>query len=180
MQLSTISGRAISPVAPQISDFVIEDIAHALSNLCRFAGHVRTFYSVAQHSVLVSHAVPHELALWGLLHDASEAYLVDIPTPVKATVPLGGYRTVEALMQRTIYQAFGLSGDEPAAVELADMQLLLLEAEALLHADSAARITATAPPGLPLPPITITPVDPARAKAGFLRRFAVLTEGRRA
>ncbi|MGE0445656.1 MAG: phosphohydrolase [Vicinamibacterales bacterium] len=178
MHLQTISGHAFSPLAPTVADIRLEDIAHALAHLCRFGGHVRTFYSVAQHAVLVSHVVPPDLALWGLLHDASEAYLVDLPTPVKATAALAGYRGVEALLQRTVYQAFGLVGEEPDALHVADEQLLLLEAGALLHPAAAARLLAAAPADLALPPIAINPVDPARAKAGFLRRFYTLRGGR--
>ena len=80
---------------PNPDDIRIEDIAHALSNQCRFAGHAREFYSVAEHSVHVSQLCLPEHALWGLLHDASEAYLVDLPRPLKllpefAAVPGGG------------------------------------------------------------------------------------------
>ncbi|MGE3509779.1 MAG: hypothetical protein AB7N65_12940 [Vicinamibacterales bacterium] len=178
MLLQTFSGRTFAPLAPTTTDVALEDIAHALSHLCRFGGHVRTFYSVAQHAVLVSHALPPEFALWGLLHDASEAYLVDLPTPVKVTGPLAGYRGVETLIQRTIYQAFGLSGEEPAAVHVADLQLLVLEARALLHPDGAARVAADAPADLVLPPIRIEPVAPARAKHGFLARFEALDAAR--
>ena len=178
MHLQTFTGRQVAPLAPKASDIVIEDIAHALSHLCRFGGHVRTFYSVAQHSVLVSRALPRELALWGLLHDGSEAYLVDLPTPVKSAGPLTGYRAIEALLQRTIYQAFGLAGDEPVEVHHADQALLVLEARALFAAPAAERIAAPMPPTLTLPKLTITPVDPVRAKAGFLKRFEELTAGR--
>ena len=176
MHLQTFTGRRFSPLAPKVSDIVIEDIAHALSHLCRFGGHVQSFYSVAQHAVLVSHAVPPEVALWGLLHDGSEAYLVDVPSPLKRTAAMRGYVAVEALMQRTVYQAFGLEGEEPEAVHDADEGLLLLEAEALLPGGPgpwADEIRARR--GHRLPNLTIQPVAPARAKAGFLRRFAALT-----
>lgn len=178
MHLQTFTGRQVAPLAPRVSDIAIEDIAHALSHLCRFGGHVRTFYSVAQHSVLVSHALPTELALWGLLHDASEAYLVDLPTPIKSAGPLSGYRGIESLLQRTIYQAFGLAGDEPVQVHDADQALLVLEARALFAPAAAERITASTRAGLALPSMQITPVDPAQAKAGFLKRFNVLTAAR--
>lgn len=180
MHLLTSSGRAFSPLAPKSADIVIEDIAHALSHQCRFGGHSKAFYSVAQHSVLVSHAVPAQYALWALLHDASEAYLVDVPTPLKVTDALKGYRAVEAVVQRTIYQRFGLVGDEPAAVHAADRALLILEAEALFTppAPWAASLRATfTQDGAALPALAIQPVDSARAKAGFLKRFAALTTG---
>src|ERR1017187_10636100 len=77
--ITTFSGIHFWPLLPNPADIRIEDIAHALSNQCRFAGHAREFYSVAEHSVRVSQLCPPEDALWGLLHDASEAYLTDVP-----------------------------------------------------------------------------------------------------
>lgn len=85
--IQTYSGRAFYPLAPYPQDVCIEDIAHALSQLCRFGGHCRRFYSVAEHSVLLSRVVVPEFQLWALLHDASEAYLVDVPRPIKKQLP---------------------------------------------------------------------------------------------
>lgn len=69
--IATFTGGVFFPLAPRVEDVRISDIAHALSMLCRFAGHTRGFYSVAQHSVLVSRLCSQQDALWGLLHDAS-------------------------------------------------------------------------------------------------------------
>lgn len=178
MTLQTYSGLEIRPLQPRVEDFTIEDIAHGLSHACRFAGQVRTFYSVAQHSVLVSHALPTSLALWGLLHDASEAYLSDVPAPVKVTDALAGYRAIEALLQRTVYQAFGLTGEEPSELRDADLALRILEARALMTPEAAARIAGHEPEGLVLPPFTIRPWTSMAAKAAFLQRFQQLTGGR--
>ena len=76
--MQTYTGERFWPLDPRIEDIHIRDISMALGKLCRYGGHTIFFYSVAEHSVLVSEYVPEEYALWGLLHDASEAYLSDI------------------------------------------------------------------------------------------------------
>ena len=88
--MQTHSGIQFWPLDPRPEDILIEDIAHALSNQCRFAGHCCFHYSVAQHSVLVSENVPAQDAMWGLLHDAGEAYLVDLPRLRSSTIPNWG------------------------------------------------------------------------------------------
>lgn len=173
MLLQTFSGRALNPLAPRAEDLAIEDIAHALALQCRFGGHVRGFYSVAQHSFLVSQVVPLADALWALLHDASEAYLMDLPTPVKETGPLAGYRGVEAQLQQTIYQRFGLTGAEPASVAEADLAVLLAEVDALCLQPAA---WDSLRGRVPVPPIKVQPwSSPALAEYAFLKRFGELT-----
>lgn len=81
--IQTYTGRMVWPLAPHADDIAIEDIAHALALKCRYGGHSREFFSVAQHSVMVSHMVPECDAIWGLLHDAGEAYLPDVVRPIK-------------------------------------------------------------------------------------------------
>ena len=79
--IQTYTGKKFFPMNPKTEDLDIIDIAHALSMKCRFVGHTKQFYSVAQHSVIVSWncSNPH----LGLLHDAAEAYLPDVPAPIK-------------------------------------------------------------------------------------------------
>jgi len=81
--LPTCTGRRVNILNPRPEDIDIEDIAQALSHTCRFAGHVPAFYSVAQHSLLASELLDARTALWGLLHDAAEAYLHDLTRPLK-------------------------------------------------------------------------------------------------
>lgn len=113
--IETYSGVRFCPLAPEVSKIRIHDIAHALSNQCRFSGHVRHFYSVAEHSVRVSRLlekrVPKNRRIWlkGLLHDASEAYLVDLPTPLKANGKIGEeYREAEGRLMALIWERFAL------------------------------------------------------------------------
>lgn len=109
--LQTYSGRMFWPLGPRPEDVHIEDIAHALSHLCRFGGHATEFYSVAQHSILVSRLVPYEYALAGLLHDAAEAYVGDMVRPLKEAGVLHEYRRIEERVSRAIAERFGLPWD---------------------------------------------------------------------
>src|SRR5437868_2917508 len=116
--MQTSSGVAYYPLDPLPGDINIEDIAHALSNLCRFGGHCRRFYSVAEHSILVSRVVPRQHALQGLLHDATEAYMVDVPRPLK--VELDNYARIEDLNWRCIAAVFGVPYEMHESVKRAD------------------------------------------------------------
>lgn len=130
--IQTYTGKQFWPLNPSVNDIDIEDIAHALSNQCRFAGHCEKFYSVAQHSVLVSHFCDADDALWGLLHDASEAYLVDMCRPVKRCDVMQGYRDAEKRLMRAICVRFGLPIEEPLSVGRADNALLRAEQRDLM------------------------------------------------
>lgn len=166
--IQTFTGRKFYPVAPRAADVAIEDIAHALSLLCRFNGHCAAFYSVAEHSVRVAAALPRELRLWGLLHDAAEAYLGDVPRPLKRN--LTAFTTAEERLLEVIAARYRLAWPMPAAVALADDRLLATEARDLM-----------APPpepwGLTAEPLPdrIAPWGPAEAEARFLEAFAELT-----
>lgn len=124
--MQTFTGIKFWPMDPRAEEVDILDIAHSLSMQCRYAGHCRKFYSVAEHSVLLARWVrgkaDAETALWGLLHDASEAYLVDVPRPVKPY--LDGYRDAEALVMRRVCDKFGLPHAMPAIVHEADERIL--------------------------------------------------------
>lgn len=128
--IQTYTGRAFWPLDPNSEDVAIEDIAHALALQCRFSGHTKWPYSVAQHSVLVSLAVPVEHALVGLLHDAAEAYLVDLPRPLKRSIP--DYKVAETRVWAAIAERFGLPLEIPAEVHHADNVLLATEKRDLM------------------------------------------------
>ncbi len=167
--IQTHSGRQFWPLQPSPEHFDIQDIAHSLSLLCRFNGHCRAFYSVAEHSLRVSRACPPEHALWGLLHDLAEAYFGDIPTPVKEQFP-----DIEAMERRLLAAAalrFDLPWPMPVAVEHADAVLLVTEARDLMGDPPADW-------GLSATPLeeTIHPLTPLEAKAAFLAHFEMLDQ----
>jgi uncharacterized protein len=145
---------------------VIEDIAHALSNISRFTGHSSDFYSVAQHSIYVSKNVPEEDALWGLLHDASEAYAGDVNKPLKNKLG-DSYRDIEAKIHRQIAKAFKLPGSIPMSVHLADMRLLLTEKRDLF----TTTMSWDGYVGIEPFNFKIKPWTPKVAKRKFLERF---------
>jgi hypothetical protein len=168
----TATGRQFWPLDPRPEEIHIEDIAHALAHQCRFGGHCRFFYSVAQHSVLVSHAVPDRLSLWGLLHDAAEAYLVDLPRPIKRYSDLGyTYRVIEAQLMSAICRRFGLPIVEPSEVKRADDVLLMTEKRDVMP-ESQWEWRETAEP------LTerIVPWNPGIAREAFLCRFDEIAE----
>lgn len=109
--MQTASGRKFWPIDPRPEDVFIDDIAASLSKQCRFAGHCLRFYSVAQHCCIVHDlAISRDakrLALAALLHDAAEAYAVDVPRPLKPF--LAGYADIERALERCIETAFGLT-----------------------------------------------------------------------
>ncbi len=115
---------------PRLGDIYIDDIAWALSYTCRFGGHCRRFYSVAQHSVLVARACPPELRLQGLLHDAAEAYLGDVTSPLKCLLP--AYAGLEERLMKLIAKRFGLPWPFDDEVKRIDMGLLATEKRELL------------------------------------------------
>jgi uncharacterized protein len=170
--IQTFSGRRFSPIKPNPDAIVIQDIAQALSNICRFTGHC-SFYSVAQHSVLVSYICNQENALYGLLHDASEAYCQDIASPIKKTTEFSQYRKIEERLRLAVCKRFNLPETEPADVKKADLLLLATEARDLmspLHSDWVLKYR-------PLP-FKIEPLLPADAKKLFMDRFNELFTAR--
>lgn len=135
--MQTYTGRRFYPLDPQPEDVDPADIAHALSMVCRYGGHVHRFYSVAEHCVHLSHAVAPEHALWALLHDATEAYVGDMVRPLKRHI--GQYQLIEARLRFIIAERFALpprsglmKGQMPDEVKDADNRILLDERAALM------------------------------------------------
>jgi hypothetical protein len=169
--IATHSGRKFWPLDPRPEEVSIGDVAHALSNLCRFGGHSVRFYSVAEHSVLVSYQVPPEHQLTALLHDAPEAYVADVPRPLKKD--LANYAEIEALVWRAVAARFGLPEELPEIVKMADDAVLAAEIRwgIMPHLDYRKYGN---------PPNECLPVgqDPWRAKLSFMARFEELTRVR--
>jgi len=165
--IQTFSGRKFHSLDPRPDDIFTEDIAHSLANLCRFNGHCLKYYSVAEHSVRVSRMLPDEFKLWGLLHDASEAYLTDLPRPVKRR--LAEFNEIEERLQAAIAVRFELPWPMPDQVKHADNVLLATEARDLM----------AAPPepwnlGVDPLPETIVPMLPGDACRAFLDEYSFL------
>ena len=168
--IGTFSGLRFWPLDPDPAKILIDDVAHALAHQCRFGGHASRFYSVAEHSVHVSKLCPPEHALWGLLHDASEAYLVDLPRPLKRLPEFAVYREAERRLQRAVAVRFGLPPYQPASVAEADDTMLWIEAHPLLGSMPVAAVRSTRPP------FEITdPLLPVKAERLFLGRFKELS-----
>jgi uncharacterized protein len=168
--IQTSKGRQFWPFDPRVGDFDIEEIAHALSNLCRFGGHCSEFYSVAQHSALVSDLLPPEHKLAGLMHDAAEAYIVDIPRPIKYSLP--GYLEAEHKIESVLAEQYGLQYPWHLAVKEADNIALMTEARDLMHKKPMEWGIAESPH-----PDEIWPVSPYIAELRFLTKWRELTRG---
>ena len=165
----TATGRQYWPLDPHPADVCLTDIAASLAKQCRFAGHVRTHYSVAEHSVLVSQVVPREHALQALMHDATEAYCVDIPRPLKRG--LGSvYADIEELNWLAICEHFNIESQMHPCVKRADDAVLMAERDALC-AQSGPKWSVDAEPA----DVVINGFDWPLAQFMFLRRFRELT-----
>jgi hypothetical protein len=159
----------VLPDEPASDEIDPVDIAHALSLLCRYGGHVDRFYSVAEHCVLMSNAVAPEHALAALLHDATEAYVCDVPRPLKAY--LDAYRAIEDQVWAAIAIRFGLALELPAEVKQADTRILLNERAALMSRAERWPIDDTHEPL----DVTISGWEPAVAELAYGVRLVELT-----
>jgi len=169
--VQTYTGKKVYPLNPKSEDIDINDIAHSLSMICRFTGHVKNFYSVANHSILTSYVCNQEDRLSALLHDCSEFLLTDLCRPLKQSGGFDNYLAYEKTLQSIIYRKFGLKEETPPSVKKADNVLLATEARDLMT---------TLLPGWnfsekPLP-FKIIPMTQPEAEKLFLERFYELTD----
>lgn len=180
--ITTFSGIEFDLLNPTPNMIDVVDIAHHLSQVCRWAGAPTCFWSVAQHSVMVSMIVPEELQLWGLLHDAAEAYIGDITRPLKNLLP--EIREIETRIMRVIANRFNLEWPEPSALSTYDDQCIRYEAETIMrwHGGQFAgrgkdftHIDAMTPEQLRrLPAHILRPMNPNSAEVLFALRFQEL------
>lgn len=128
--MQSYTGRQMWPLALTPDQVHLEDIAHALALKVRFNGHCKWHYSIAQHSVLVSMLVPTADAIEGLMHDAAEAYLADIPRPVKPMIK--EWKALEHRVEAAIAKRFGYRFPYPDSVKIADNAMVLTERKAIM------------------------------------------------
>lgn len=171
--VKTFTGRAFWPLDPRPDEVHIADIAHSLSQQSRWGGHGRRFYSVAEHSVLLARAVAKEHRLAALMHDAAEAYLVDLPRPVKRSMP--DYTVAETAVWLAICARFGISPEVPAAVCSADDRLLTDEDD-----QNMAPLQSSVSPSYRSVPLGVELRfwSPVEAEMQFMAEFDFLTGGR--
>ncbi len=172
--IQTHTGKAFDLLNPSPDDICIEDIAHALSMICRFNGHCHNFYSVAEHSILVSFCVHGSLALEGLLHDAAEAYIGDMVSPLKNSIPLEPYREIEHDVRYVISEKFGLATSVPRAVKEVDQRMLATERDQLMGAEVKPWFAYE----IQIYEIDIACHDSRTAKQKFLVRFRELEQSK--
>jgi len=174
----TLKGNAFPIFDPRPSDIDIEEIAHTLAMQCRFNGHIKHFYSIAQHSVLVSKLLeewkhPVEIVFEGLMHDAAEAYVGDVISPIKRSIP--AFSDVEHMTWVAIADRYNLPHVQSPVVGKADIAMLLVEKRDLCAPEPLSW-------GIsyegPLPVRRIKELGWKDAKAMFLKRFAELTAKR--
>lgn len=170
----TYCGVKFYPLDPRAEDVRVEDIAHALSNICRFTGHTTQFYSVAEHCVRASRLVGGDrwAKLYTILHDASEAYLCDVARPIKPH--LAGYRELEEKLQHVIHQALMPVGAPPAR----DYHHLVKHVDTVMLCTEGQQLTTTKCKGWDfhteewaLTDYKIAPWSPTQAKGWFLREY---------
>lgn len=180
--MTTYTGRRVNPSTMQPKDVDMRDIAHALSNMCRFGGHCPQFYSVAEHSVYVAfcaRAENREQRLAAFAHDFSEAYIVDVPRPIKKQRNMEGYREIEHRLSQVIYAHLGIldvamSDEAQEMIHRADEEVLHAEASQFFGSESGDWQLSEAPAS-----VWIQCLSPTYAKDFFMDRFAKINGARR-
>jgi hypothetical protein len=169
--MQTFTGKVFYPVSPLAEEIDPVDIAHSLSLQCRYGGHVDRFYSVAEHCVLMSKWVAPENALYALLHDATEAYVSDVPRPLKGHLP--EYKAIEDRVWDSIAEYFDIDNVIPEQVWEADNRILLTERAELLSKTKHKWFQDGKIEPLP---VHVNGWAPQFAEQAYLRRLSELTK----
>lgn len=167
--ITTHTGISFYPHDPRADEIVLDDIAHALAHQCRYAGHSSRFYSVAEHCVMCARVAAPEFAFTALMHDAAEAYLPDIPRPIKRMLP--DYKDMERKIELVLKDRFDFTYPFPAAVHEIDNRMLCTEG-AIFFAGAPEKWWITSHYAVPVyPDIDLECWTPERAKREFLAMF---------
>ena len=173
--ITTISGKPFYLLRPEQSVIDVEDIAYSLARLCRFTGHVREFYSVAQHSVLVSEHVPQEgdghygYAMDALFHDAAEAYTGDINQPLKSILD-GSFTKIEARIEWELANRLGLGYPRDPSIKVEDLRAYETEVRDVAPFGRFSQVTDVKP----WDDVKIVGWEPEFAENQFLDRYVEL------
>lgn len=168
----TRSGDKFFPLQPRAGEILISDVAFALSNICRFGGHVE-FYSVAEHCCIVSDALPPAHKFLGLMHDATEAFLGDCVRPLKQQLPQ--YREAEDKLWDVIAEQYGLPNPMPPIIKHCDNKALLAERNHLMPEGPNTRKWYWDHEGLQPLECRINCWSPQIARREFMKRYELLT-----
>lgn len=171
--IQTYTGKRFDVSNPDPDAICIEDIAHSLSLACRYNGHSRSMYSVAQHSVLMSTFEDYGDKLWLLLHDAAEAYIGDIVNPIKHAIPI--FTEWEHRILFAIQRRFLLDNPDHTMIKQADEFMLSMEKRDVLNHDIRWDIYLPKPPSDPK--FKIIPWTSNKSERLFLERYYQLSSG---
>ncbi len=164
------SGAWFDFLDPRSSDFDIDDIAHGLAHVCRYAGQCTDFYSVAEHSLLVSDTC-REDPYAALMHDAAEALIGDVTRPLKQLLP--DYKRLEREVEAAVFERFGVAIRTPNAVKAADLRVLAAEQAQIMPKGTADWAVQA---GISPAPVFVRHLAPSIAKQAFLDRFHALRD----
>ncbi|WP_316160937.1 hypothetical protein [Bradyrhizobium sp. SZCCHNRI20481] len=164
------SGAWFDFASPHTSDFTVEDIAHGLAHICRYSGQCSRFYSVAEHSLLVSD-VAEGFEFEALLHDAAEAFIGDITRPLKQMLP--DFKRIEAAVQNAILKRFGVTSPLPPQIKEADLRVLAAEQRQIMPSGTDGWLSGMS---ITPAPIVVRHLPPEIAKSMWLERFEALRQ----
>jgi uncharacterized protein len=170
--ITLLSGKMFDYLNPGATQLDIHDLAQPLANVCRFSGHLPRFYSVAQHLVNTSLIVPPEHALEALLHDRSEAFTNDIPTPLKVAFP--AFKELEQAIEEATAPMFGLPVVMTPATKLADRQMLGLEMRHIKGDHETYEVLEGIEFEHLKPLVDLSPWGPRQAYYNFMQRYEEL------